>query len=178
MRESFKGSQAAACTYVAIQTQQEIAEVESIDPRYVIRDKCLSYNLSQADILDYPMRSRLQILKPNNMLPMTGRSRCLYNGKCSHVLKQKDVQKALRAQLLGLSPRWEVCSRALQVQYEKFNSEIPTINIVGLLVKSGICVIIYSGNLDSVIPFTGTPSLNFPSHIMGSVFPFTVPTAI
>ena len=39
------------------------------------------------------------------------------------------------------------------------NLEIPTISILGALAKSGIRVLVYSGDQDSVIPLTGTRSL-------------------
>ncbi|WRX23904.1 Peptidase S10 [Theobroma cacao] len=39
------------------------------------------------------------------------------------------------------------------------NLETPTIHIVGSIVKSGIPVMVYSGDQDSVIPFTGTRTL-------------------
>ncbi|ONK57896.1 uncharacterized protein A4U43_C09F5370 [Asparagus officinalis] len=39
------------------------------------------------------------------------------------------------------------------------NLEIPTISVVGSLVKSGIPVLVYSGDQDSVIPLTGSRTL-------------------
>ncbi|KAL6988052.1 Serine carboxypeptidase-like 46 [Sarracenia purpurea var. burkii] len=39
------------------------------------------------------------------------------------------------------------------------NLEIPTIDLLGSLVKSGVRVFVYSGDQDSVIPLTGTRTL-------------------
>ncbi|KAI5560203.1 hypothetical protein BDE02_16G031000 [Populus trichocarpa] len=39
------------------------------------------------------------------------------------------------------------------------NLEIPTINIVGSLVSSGIRVLVYSGDQDPAVPFTGSRTL-------------------
>jgi len=46
----------------------------------------------------------------------------------------------MRARLVGVD-KWAVCSSVLE--YELLNLQIPTINIVGALVKSGIRVLVY-----------------------------------
>ncbi|KAL9361309.1 hypothetical protein Peur_044094 [Populus x canadensis] len=45
------------------------------------------------------------------------------------------------------------------LEYDRSNEERPTIHVVRSLVKSGLAVLVYSGDQDSVIPFTGTRSL-------------------
>lgn len=55
-------------------------------------------------------------------------------------LNRKDVQAALRARLVGVD-KWAVCSSVLE--YQLLNLQIPTINVVGSLVKSGIRVLVY-----------------------------------
>ncbi|XVF11435.1 hypothetical protein REPUB_Repub08aG0027200 [Reevesia pubescens] len=45
------------------------------------------------------------------------------------------------------------------LDYQLLNLEIPTISIVGSLIKAGIPVLVYSGDQDSVIPLTGSRSL-------------------
>ncbi|KAL6530574.1 Serine carboxypeptidase-like 45 [Orobanche minor] len=71
-------------------------------------------------------------------------------------LNRKDVQKALHARLAGVR-RWKMCSNVLH--YDMQNLEIPTIGILGSLVKSGIRVLVYSGDQDSVLPLIGTRRL-------------------
>ncbi|XP_045824949.1 serine carboxypeptidase-like 45 [Trifolium pratense] len=71
-------------------------------------------------------------------------------------LNRKDVQLALHAKLVGI-PLWSTCSGVLK--YDMQNLEIPTISILGKLVKSGVRVLVYSGDQDSVIPLLGTRSL-------------------
>ncbi|GFP84998.1 serine carboxypeptidase-like 45 [Phtheirospermum japonicum] len=71
-------------------------------------------------------------------------------------LNRKDVQKALHARLVGVK-KWSVCSDVLH--YEMQNLEIPTIGILGSLVESGLRVLVYSGDQDSVLPLTGTRTL-------------------
>ncbi|KAG5242518.1 serine carboxypeptidase [Salix suchowensis] len=78
--------------------------------------------------------------------------------KSSQYLNMKDVQEALHAQLVGVT-RWTVMLFNLLcsvVNYDMLNLEIPTVNIVGSLVSSGIRVLVYSGDQDSVIPFIGS----------------------
>ncbi|KAF5746382.1 serine carboxypeptidase-like 45 [Tripterygium wilfordii] len=71
-------------------------------------------------------------------------------------LNRLDVQKTLHARLVGIH-RWAVCSEILD--YELLDLEIPTITIVGRLLKAGIPVLVYSGDQDSVIPLTGSRKL-------------------
>uniref|UniRef100_A0A2N9EQC6 Carboxypeptidase n=1 Tax=Fagus sylvatica TaxID=28930 RepID=A0A2N9EQC6_FAGSY len=73
-------------------------------------------------------------------------------------LNRKDVQKALHAQLLGFN-QWSLCRSNSILRYDLKNEEIPTIGVVGSLVKSGIRALVYSGDQDAVIPFTGTRTL-------------------
>jgi serine carboxypeptidase-like clade 2 len=71
-------------------------------------------------------------------------------------LNRRDVQEALHARLIGVR-EWTVCSNVLD--YQLLDVEIPTINIVGSLVKAGVPVLVYSGDQDSVIPLTGSRTL-------------------
>ncbi|GMP97896.1 hypothetical protein CsSME_00045985 [Camellia sinensis var. sinensis] len=71
-------------------------------------------------------------------------------------LNREDVQKAFHAWLVGVTA-WSVYSTVLH--YEKKNLEIPTIHVLGSLVKSGIRVLVFSGDEDSVIPLLGTCTL-------------------
>ncbi|KAF2307406.1 hypothetical protein GH714_026929 [Hevea brasiliensis] len=54
--------------------------------------------------------------------------------------------------------RW-LSMHAFILDYELLDLEIPTIPIVGRLIKAGIPVLVYSGDQDSVIPLTGSRTL-------------------
>ncbi|RHN78459.1 putative carboxypeptidase D [Medicago truncatula] len=69
-------------------------------------------------------------------------------------LNRKEVQKALHTQLVG---NWSTCTSVMVYDFQ--NLENPTISMLGKLVKSGVRVLAYSGDQDSVIPLTGTRSL-------------------
>ncbi|CAI8616007.1 unnamed protein product [Vicia faba] len=71
-------------------------------------------------------------------------------------LNRKDVRKALHAKLIGVKA-WSSCSPVLVYDFQ--NLENSTISLLGTLVKSGVRVLAYSGDQDSVIPFIGTRSL-------------------
>ncbi|XP_045787389.1 serine carboxypeptidase-like 45 isoform X2 [Trifolium pratense] len=71
-------------------------------------------------------------------------------------LNRKDVHKALHAVLVGIN-KWSSCSGFLT--YDVQNLDIPTISLLGSLVRSGVRVMVYSGDQDSVVPFMGTRSL-------------------
>ncbi|KMT15208.1 hypothetical protein BVRB_3g063190 [Beta vulgaris subsp. vulgaris] len=68
-------------------------------------------------------------------------------------LNRKDVQKAMNAHLVGVT-QWAVCNDVLN--YRKDDVEIPTLPLLGTFVKSGVRVLVYSGDQDSAIPLTGS----------------------
>ncbi|KAL5546696.1 hypothetical protein UlMin_006383 [Ulmus minor] len=79
--------------------------------------------------------------------------------KASIYLNRKDVQKALHARLVG-TKRWTICTNNKDFNYDSNDlANIQTIFVVGSLVKSGIRVIVYSGDQDRAVPFIGTRRL-------------------
>ncbi|XP_058763478.1 serine carboxypeptidase-like 45 [Vicia villosa] len=71
-------------------------------------------------------------------------------------MDKQETLKALHASLVGIQ-KWSICSKVLYYNpYEQFN---PTINLLGTLVRSGVRILVFSGDSDSVIPFMGTRSL-------------------
>ncbi|KAK7290762.1 hypothetical protein RIF29_05426 [Crotalaria pallida] len=86
----------------------------------------------------------------------TGKPDVCVEDKLNTYLNKKEVQEALHAKLVGVT-KWTTCSTVLHYDYQ--NLEIPTIPILGSLVKFGIRVLVYSGDQDSVIPLMGTRSL-------------------
>ncbi|XP_057982233.1 serine carboxypeptidase-like 45 [Malania oleifera] len=124
------------CSKVLKQVNSEVGDF--IDPYDVALDVCLS-------------SSRSYILNPLQPLEVDV---CIEDEIIKY-LNRKDVQKALHAQLFEVN--WTVCSDILK--YEMKDLEIPTINMLGSLVKSDIFVLIYSGDQDSVIPLLSTRTL-------------------
>ncbi|KAF2305436.1 hypothetical protein P3X46_004746 [Hevea brasiliensis] len=152
-RESIRGSLSAACKAVNAQLSSEIPyEIDNYD---VTADVCVDYLQSQFTVHNHPLRPKFQFsLQEGSDQPEAGENvdLCIQE-KSYHYLNRKDVQEALHAQLVGIS-NWSFCSRVMH--YERQNLEIPTIDVVGSLVSSGIRVLVYSGDQDSVIPFLGT----------------------
>ncbi|KAL1813464.1 hypothetical protein ACET3Z_023529 [Daucus carota] len=136
-RQAEKGSLSPDCSRVIRQASNEIGRL--IDSYDVTLDVCLSSVLSQSGVLDKTHDSE-------NVDVCVEEETIVY-------LNRKDVQKALHAKLVGVT-RWITCSSVLH--YDMENLEVPTINILGSLVKSGIRVLVYSGDQDSVLPLTGT----------------------
>ncbi|KAG6505460.1 serine carboxypeptidase-like 45 [Zingiber officinale] len=138
--EYYRGSLSPVCARVMSQVTRETSRF--VDKYDVTLDVCVSSVLSQSLVL-----SPQQV--PENI------DVCIEDETVSY-LNRKDVQDALHARLTGVA-KWTVCSSVLQ--YELLNLEIPTITLVGSLVREGIPVLIYSGDQDSVIPLTGSRSL-------------------
>ncbi|KAK4272445.1 hypothetical protein QN277_021005 [Acacia crassicarpa] len=113
-----------------------------VNPYDVTLDVCVSSIDQQAQTL--------------NQLQETAKVDVCLDDETSAYLNRKDVQEALHAKLVGII-KWSVCSEVLRYDYQ--NLEVPTIPILGELVKSGIQVLVYSGDQDSVVPLTGTRSL-------------------
>ncbi|RVX04997.1 hypothetical protein VitviT2T_012029 [Vitis vinifera] len=139
-REIVMGSLSPACSGVISQVSRELGK--HIDSYDVTLDVCLPSVVSQSERLNQPRGTeKIDV--------------CVEDETIKY-LNRKDVQKALHAHLKGVS-RWSICSEVLKYEYR--NLEIPTIHVVGAVLKSGIRVLVYSGDQDSVVPLTGTRTL-------------------
>ncbi|XP_068665094.1 serine carboxypeptidase-like 45 isoform X1 [Aristolochia californica] len=138
--EYYRGFVSPVCSRVYSQVTRETSRF--VDKYDVTLDVCISSILSQS-----------KILRPQQV---TEHIDVCVEDETVNYLNRKDVQKALHAHLVGVNT-WLVCSSVLQ--YEVLNLEIPTISVVGSLVRSGIPVLVYSGDQDSVIPLTGSRTL-------------------
>ncbi|CAL9040396.1 serine carboxypeptidase-like 45 [Musa acuminata AAA Group] len=138
--EYYRGSLSPVCARVMSQVTRETSRF--VDKYDVTLDVCISSVLSQSLVL-----SPQQV--PENI------DVCIEDETVNY-LNRKDVQDALHARLTGVT-KWTVCSSVLQ--YELLNLEIPTITLVGSLLKARIPVLVYSGDQDSVIPLTGSRTL-------------------
>ncbi|KAK9684338.1 hypothetical protein RND81_10G203500 [Saponaria officinalis] len=139
--EYYSGSVSPICSKVMSQVGTETSNF--VDKYDVTLDVCISSVLAQS-----------KIISPQEQ---TGESVdvCIEDETVSY-LNRPDVKKALHARLVNVR-RWDVCSNILD--YKLLDVQIPTITIVGSLVKSGIPVLVYSGDQDSVIPLTGSRTL-------------------
>lgn len=138
--EYYRDSVSPLCSKVMSQVSRETSRF--VDKYDVTLDVCISSVLSQSKVLS-PQQAGERI------------DVCIED-KTVNYLNRQDVQKALHARLVGVR-KWDVCSEILD--YELLNLEIPTISIVGSLVREGIPVLVYSGDQDSVIPLTGSRTL-------------------
>ncbi|KAI3521088.1 hypothetical protein L1887_10547 [Cichorium endivia] len=138
--EYYRDSVSPICSKVYSQVSKETSRF--VDKYDVTLDVCIPSVLSQS-----------KIISPQQV---TERVDVCVEDETVNYLNRRDVRKALHARLVGVR-KWEVCSNILD--YELLNIEIPTINIVGSLIKEGIRVLVYSGDQDSVIPLMGSRSL-------------------
>ncbi|XP_057949112.1 serine carboxypeptidase-like 45 isoform X2 [Malania oleifera] len=138
--EYYRGSVSSMCSRVMSQVSTETSRF--VDKYDVTLDVCISSVLSQSKVL-----SPQQVSETVDV--------CVEDETVNY-LNRRDVQKALHARLVGIR-QWSVCSSVLD--YELLNLEIPTISVVGELIKAGIPVLVYSGDQDSVIPLTGSRRL-------------------
>ncbi|XP_011036159.1 PREDICTED: serine carboxypeptidase-like 45 isoform X1 [Populus euphratica] len=136
--EYYRGSVSPQCSRVMNQVTRETSRF--VDKYDVTLDVCISSVLSQSKVL-----TPQQQVGDNVDV-------CVEDETVNY-LNRPDVQMALHARLVGVR-RWAVCSNILD--YELLDLEIPTITIVGRLIKAGIPVLVYSGDQDSVIPLTGS----------------------
>ncbi|KAL5552583.1 hypothetical protein UlMin_039984 [Ulmus minor] len=140
MSEYFRGSVSSVCSRVMNQVSKETSRF--VDKYDVTLDVCISSVFSQSKLL-----TPQQVAETIDV--------CVEDETVNY-LNRPDVRKALHARLVGIR-RWAVCSNVLD--YELLDMEMPTITIVGKLVKAGIPVLVYSGDQDSVIPLTGSRKL-------------------
>ncbi|CAK7340280.1 unnamed protein product [Dovyalis caffra] len=160
-RENIAGHFSAACSEVNDAVFSEIPHY--IDLYDVTANVCLSSGGSLLGVHNNPLTPRFQFFSSAESMqealsqPKDQENIDLCVQEETFVyLNRKDVQEALHAQLVG-TPQWGFCSG--YAYYDRRNLEIPTIDVVGSLVSSGIQVLVYSGDQDSVIPFTGSRTL-------------------
>ncbi|KAK9987109.1 hypothetical protein SO802_032060 [Lithocarpus litseifolius] len=139
-RQSASGTLTPVCSGVIRQVSREVSNF--VDTYDVTLDVCLPSVLSQAQVLNQPQD--------------TEKIDVCVEDETNKYLNRKDVQQAFHAQLVGVS-NWTICSDV--VKYEMQNLEVPTIHVLGELANSGIRVLVYSGDQDSVVPLTGTRTL-------------------
>lgn len=138
-RQADKGFLSAPCSLVNSQMKSEIGKY--IDSYDVTLDVCTSSVSQQAHILNQIEEEKIDV--------------CL-DDETTQYLNRKDVQNAMNAQLVGVT-QWSVCSDV--VNYHMDDLEVPTLPLLGTLTKSGVRVLVYSGDQDSVLPLTGTRML-------------------
>ncbi|XP_016465881.1 serine carboxypeptidase-like 45 [Nicotiana tabacum] len=137
--EYYRDNVSPMCSRVMSLVSRETSKF--VDKYDVTLDVCLSSVFSQS-----------KIICPQENADAEKIDVCI-DDKTVNYLNREDVRRALHAKLVGVR-RWDVCSNILD--YQLLDIEIPTISIVGLLVKERIPVLIYSGDQDSVVPLTGS----------------------
>ncbi|KAH0992011.1 hypothetical protein GBA52_003494 [Prunus armeniaca] len=138
--EYYRGSVSPICSRVMSQVSRETSKF--VDKYDVTLDVCISSVFSQSKVLlPQQVTEAIDVCVEDEIV---------------NYLNRPDVQKALHARLVGVR-QWAVCSNILD--YQLLDVEIPTITIVGKLIKAGIPVLVYSGDQDSVIPLTGSRTL-------------------
>ncbi|KAL5564855.1 hypothetical protein UlMin_028019 [Ulmus minor] len=141
--EYYRDAVSPSCFNVMARVNTETSQF--VDKYDVTLDVCIPSLFSQSNLLN-----------PQQKVNVEKKVDVCVEDKIVRYLNQKRVQKALHAHLVGINT-WDVCSNILD--YQVLDVELPTISIVGSLVKAGIRVLIYSGDQDSVIPLTGSRSL-------------------
>ncbi|KAK7358699.1 hypothetical protein VNO77_00637 [Canavalia gladiata] len=140
--EYYRDSISPLCAKVMSQVSRETSKF--VDKYDVTLDVCISSVLSQSKTI-CP-----QTQQANESIDV-----CV-DDKVTNYLNRIDVQEALHAKLVGVR-KWDVCSNILD--YDMLNLEVPTLPVVGSIIKAGVRVLIYSGDQDSVIPLTGSRTL-------------------
>ncbi|XP_056177486.1 serine carboxypeptidase-like 45 isoform X3 [Syzygium oleosum] len=148
----------------AIAVAKELADTDAIDQYDILADLCLTSGQSKLNIF-------YKMLTSGHSLPSSLTSEDLINYQsfldtkdpCEEqdVIKyfnRKEVQIALHAKLVGVR-HWNTCNYDINENYRFEDRYISMIPILGELVKSGLRVLVYSGDLDAVIPFLGTRTM-------------------
>ncbi|KAK7840485.1 serine carboxypeptidase-like 45 [Quercus suber] len=138
--EYYRDAISPVCSRVMSQVSRETSRF--VDKYDVTLDVCVASIFSQSKVL-----SPQEVTETVDV--------CVEDETVNY-LNRKDVQMALHARLVGVH-QWVVCSNILD--YELLDLEVPTISVVGKLIKAGVPVLVYSGDQDSVIPLTGSRTL-------------------
>ncbi|KAK7852572.1 serine carboxypeptidase-like 46 [Quercus suber] len=135
IRSSINREVSTACYNAAEELYAKLALTSGIDLYGVISDVCLSPVKSQIDKLHEPLLSRIQ-----NLSSLHSKLEAL-------------------SQQVKFTHHWERLYCDIVLHYDSGNRKILTIGVVGSLVKTGIQALVYSGDQDATIPFTGSRTL-------------------
>ncbi|KAG6580935.1 Serine carboxypeptidase-like 45, partial [Cucurbita argyrosperma subsp. sororia] len=159
-KEVLQGTISPDCFFVISQVSEQFSSF--IDAYNIIGDVCLAANNSQAAALLHPLWSLLYTAKsttPQLEAQANGVERDICSQQnAAKYLNRKDVQQALHAKLVGVA-QWSLCNHNSDWHYDRKDTFRSMIDVVSSLVKSKIRVLVYSGDQDSVIPFTGSRTL-------------------
>ncbi|KAG5049605.1 hypothetical protein JHK85_010708 [Glycine max] len=134
------------CNYSRYVMSQVNRETRKFMHKYdVTLDVCISLVLSQS-----------KVICPQSQEENESIDVCK-DDKVTNYLNWRDVQEKLHAKLVGVR-KWDVCSNNI-LDYDMLNLEVPTLLVVGSLIKFGVKVLIYNGNQDFVIPLTGSRTI-------------------
>ncbi|KAK2396477.1 serine carboxypeptidase [Trifolium repens] len=139
MRENINGTLSTDCARVFHQFSQEVGRY--VDAFNIIEDICLP--------------SEFELFNETPIDDGEKRDVCVERETPSY-MNRGEVREAIHAKLVGIT-KWTMCSNVLI--YNRKNFEDPVIPLLGRLVKSGVRVMVYSGDQDAYIPLTGTQSL-------------------
>ncbi|KAL6272462.1 hypothetical protein ACE6H2_023154 [Prunus campanulata] len=131
-----------ACAAVNNQVHTEVSKF--INNYDVSLDVCLSSVVAQSQML-YQLQNTEKL------------DVCVEDETYTY-FNRPDVQDALHARLIGVE-NWTMCSNRIVIEYDMQNLETPMLPLLGALVNSGIRILVYSGDQDSVIPLTATRTL-------------------
>ncbi|KAK9069294.1 hypothetical protein SSX86_013410 [Deinandra increscens subsp. villosa] len=149
-RQAQSRSTTPTCSRVANQASKEIGRfVNAYD---ITLDICLSNVFSQSQVLEQNFLISVMTILTLQQDEETKIDVCVEDEMIEY-LNRKDVQTALNARLVDVNT-WTPCSEILS--YEMDNLEVPMTPILVSLLKSGIRILVYSGDQDSVLPLTGT----------------------
>ncbi|XP_039155229.1 serine carboxypeptidase-like 45 [Eucalyptus grandis] len=139
------------CAYVVLKVAKELNDTNAIDQYDILADLCLTSGQSKSSFNFSPhfvfcIQSLLDTKDP-----------CEEQDVIKY-FNRKDVQIALHAKLVGVG-HWNTCSDDINENFRFEDRYISMIPILGELVKSGLRVLVYSGDLDAVVPFLGTRTM-------------------
>ncbi|XP_010055765.2 serine carboxypeptidase-like 45 [Eucalyptus grandis] len=164
LREIRSRNLTSECLEVLKEAAKELNDTNAIDKYDVLADICLTSGQSTLNIF-YKMLTTAHSLSSslasedliNYQNFLETKDPCEEQDVIKY-FNRKDVQDALHAKLVG-DRHWNTCSDDVNKNYRFEDLYISMIPVLGELVKSGLRVLVYSGDLDAVVPFLGTRTM-------------------
>ncbi|KAL3755114.1 hypothetical protein ACJRO7_002220 [Eucalyptus globulus] len=164
LREIRSRNLTSECLEVLKEAAKELNDTNAIDKYDVLADICLTSGQSTLNIF-YKMLTTAHSLSSslasedliNYQNFLETKDPCEEQDVIKY-FNRKDVQDALHAKLVAVG-HWNTCSDDVNKNYRFEDLYISMIPVLGELVKSGLRVLIYSGDLDAVVPFLGTRTM-------------------
>lgn len=152
-----------ACAAALAEADREVTVF--VDPYDVLIDVCLPPSMQQGHRLQQSRKTQQNSqkrLKESSILDV-----CMDDELIAY-MNLPSVQQAFHANTTGLSYRWCYCNEG-SLKYDRSGFDESMLPVLSHILEGGVSILIYSGDVDTVIPFGGTRRMTDQLAVMNNL---------